>query len=271
MYIKLLKIKNFRNFGDPPFEIELRPFTLILGENNIGKTNLVSALGLIFSQEITVFRKRILEIDDMNYGAISKFKAEICDPNIQPENIIFPEVRIDVFATEFNQEQQSIVGNWAIDSKITEAQLTYLFAPKQSFKKVEWINKTREGLQKSGQPKEKWINLVVFPIQGYRYSLFGGNDPSRDLENYWLQMLKMEILEALRDAPKELIASSDYRLLYRVLNRNTDADYNDIKQILDQLDEKVSANSNLVTIKEDVRKMLDQVSLEATADDNKRE
>lgn len=268
MYIKLLRIKNFRNFGDPPFEIELRPFTLVLGENNIGKTNLVNALGLIFSQEITVFRKRILEVDDINYEAVFKFKTEICDPSIPPEKVIFPEVRIDVFATDFNQDQQSIVGSWAIDPKITEAQLTYLFAPKQSFQKVEWITKTRESLQSSGQPPEKWSALVIFPVQGYRYSLFGGNDPARDLESYWLQMLKMEILEALRDAPKELIASSDYRLLYRVLNRNTDADYSDIKQILDQLDEKVSTNSNLATIKDDVKKLLDQVSLVTTSNDN---
>ena len=183
--------------------------------------------------------------------------------------MVFPEVKIDVFATDFNQDQQSIVGNWAIDPKITEAQLTYLFSPKQSFQKIEWITKTRENLQSSGQPPEKWINFIIFPVQGYRYSLFGGNDPAKDLDSYWLQMLKMEILEALRDAPKELIASSDYRLLYRLLNRNTDADYNDIKQILDQLDEKVSSNSNLTTIKEDVKKLLDQVSLVTTANDNK--
>lgn len=269
MYIKLLRIKNFRNFGDPCFEIELRPFTLILGENNIGKTNLVNALGLIFSQEITVFRKRMLEIDDLNYDAVLKFKTEICDLNISPDKVAFPEVRIDVFATDFNQDQQSIVGNWAIDPKITEAQLTYLFSPKQSFQKIEWITKTRENLQSSGQLPEKWINSIIFPVQDYRYSLFGGNDPAKDLDSYWLQMLKMEILEALRDAPKELIASSDYRLLYRVLNRNTDADYNDIKQILDQLDEKVSLNSNLTAIKEDVKKLLDQVSLVTTANDNK--
>lgn len=269
MYIKLLKIKNFRNFGDPPFEIELRPFTLILGENNIGKTNLVSALGLIFSQEITVFRKRVLEIDDLNYEAISKFINEVCDLSILPEKVQFPEVRIDVFATDFNQYQQSIVCHWAIDPKITEAQLTYLFAPKQSFQKIDWVNKAREKIQSSGQPPEKWAGLVVFPIQEYRYFLFGGNDPTKDLDSYWLQMLKMEVLEALRDAPKELIASSDYRLLYRVLNRNADADYNDIKQVLDQLEERISTNPNLSTIKDDVRKLLNRVSLATTASDNK--
>lgn len=37
MYISNLKIKNFRNFGDQPFMINLQPFTLIIGENNIGK------------------------------------------------------------------------------------------------------------------------------------------------------------------------------------------------------------------------------------------
>jgi putative ATP-dependent endonuclease of the OLD family len=49
MYISRLSIKNFRNFGDPPFEIILRPFTLILGENNLGKTNLLAAVSLLFS------------------------------------------------------------------------------------------------------------------------------------------------------------------------------------------------------------------------------
>jgi len=78
----------------------------------------------------------------------------------------------------------------------------------------------------------------------------------------------MEILEALRDAPRELIASSDYRLLYKILNRNTETDYNEIKQILDQLDEKVAANSNLATIKSDVTKLLDRVSLQTLTNDN---
>ena len=51
MYISKLKIKNFRKFGDPPFMMDLKPFTLIIGENNIGKTNLLAALSLLFSQD----------------------------------------------------------------------------------------------------------------------------------------------------------------------------------------------------------------------------
>jgi predicted ATP-dependent endonuclease of OLD family len=51
MYISKLSIKNFRNFADPPFEIALKPFTLILGENKVGKTNLLAAVSLMTTGE----------------------------------------------------------------------------------------------------------------------------------------------------------------------------------------------------------------------------
>ena len=76
MYIRKITIKNFRNFGDPPFEMALKPFTLVLGENNIGKTNLLSAIALLFSQEISVSQRRALEIEDINYEAVSTFKRK---------------------------------------------------------------------------------------------------------------------------------------------------------------------------------------------------
>ena len=42
MYISKVVIKNFRNFKS--FEIELKAFTIIIGENNIGKSNPVVCL-----------------------------------------------------------------------------------------------------------------------------------------------------------------------------------------------------------------------------------
>ena len=62
MHISKLSIENFRNFGDPPFEIQLKPFTLLLGENNVGKTNLLAAVSLLFGQEISVAQRRVLEL-----------------------------------------------------------------------------------------------------------------------------------------------------------------------------------------------------------------
>lgn len=47
MYIKRVRIKNFRNFKD--FETSFEPFTVITGANNSGKTNLFAAMGKVMS------------------------------------------------------------------------------------------------------------------------------------------------------------------------------------------------------------------------------
>lgn len=136
MYIRQLTIKNYRNFGELAFTIELKPFTLILGENNIGKTNLLNALGLIFSQEIMIFKKRFLEIDDINYTTVQKFKRQVCDLTIEPEEVVFPEVSVEVILTDMNEDQESVVGDWFINPpELTEAKLTYVFSPRANFDK----------------------------------------------------------------------------------------------------------------------------------------
>lgn len=87
MYISNLRIKNFRNFGDPPFTIELRPFTPVLGENNIGKTNLLAAISLLFSQEISVIQRRNLLVDDINFMAVMAFKKQVADQGVETDNV----------------------------------------------------------------------------------------------------------------------------------------------------------------------------------------
>jgi len=268
MYIKKLSIKNYRNFGNPPFTIDLNPFTLILGENNVGKTNLLNALGLIFSQEITIFRKRVLELDDINYTGIRTFKVSVCDLNQAPETVEFPVVQVDVWITDMTDDQRGIAGHWAIDPTITEAKITYTFAPKSGFNRKEWIQKKRDWLQGSGQTSEKWPSLLDFPIGEYRYSIFVGDDPSRDVELNMLQMFKMEFLDALRDAPRELVASSEYRLLYRILDQKDEANYVEIKQTLEDLETKVRSNPSLASIREDAVKLLNRVSLQSAPNDN---
>jgi len=269
MYIKHLKVKNYRNFGDPSFEIELKPFTVILGENNIGKTNLLNALGLIFSQEIMIFRKRILEIDDINYDSIKTFKEQIKDFAIPPDKIEFPEVSVEVILTDMDEDQEAVVGDWFINEELTEVKITYLFAPSANFDKIEWIEKQRGVIKEKANSEEKLPILIDFPIDEYRYKIFGGNDPSNECNMYFLKMLKMELLDALRDTRKELIASGEYRLLYRILVQKDKAKYEDIKNILKELDNIVKKNPNLESIKVDVQKLLSKVSLQSTESENK--
>ena len=268
MFIKHVKIKNYRNFGDPPFVMDLKPFTLVLGENNVGKTNLLNALGLIFSQEIMIFRKRVLEIDDFNYVSVGAFKGKVRNFEIDPEDIEVPTVIVEVTLADMDDNQEAVVGDWFSNQELTEAKITYQFAPAANFDCVGWIEKQRKIIKERQDIGVTEPYLIDLPIGDYRYSIFGGNDPSNECDTYYLKMLKMEFLDALRNAQKELIASGEYRLLYRILIQKDKEKYDDIKAVLKTLDDVINKNPNLESIKEDVKDLLDKVSLQSTGSDN---
>lgn len=272
MIIHKLSIKNYRNFSE--FELELKKNTLIIGANNIGKTNLLNALGLIFSNDISFYRKRSLEIDDINYSAIQDFKREIALEEKAIDKINPPEVVIEVLMKNFNEDQQAVVADWFINDNFDEAKLTYVFKPKRDLS--EWINNQREKLkdfvvQDDESPDEilkKKINQIDFPLKYYDYTVFGGNDQTKRVDYYFLKMLKMEFLEALRDAEKELVASGNYRLLYRILSNRDAEKFDKLKEKLLELHDEVNSNAELNTIKTEIESYLDKISLKTEENQN---
>ena len=125
MRVSRVVIKNYRNFKS--FDIDLKEFTLVIGENNIGKTNFLNALGLIFSQDISFFKKRTLEIDDINIEARNNFKSDVLDITIPINKIRFVDVKIEVYLTDFNNDtkQEAVIADWLIDDTLSIAKLTY--------------------------------------------------------------------------------------------------------------------------------------------------
>lgn len=79
MRIDQVHIKGFRNFSDET--IIFRPKTLIIGANDVGKTNLIYALRLLFDKSIS---EQDLELTDSDYNAYTgagqiEITATICD------------------------------------------------------------------------------------------------------------------------------------------------------------------------------------------------
>ena len=137
MYINRVVIKNFRNFD--LFDIELKPFTVIIGENNIGKSNLLNAISLVLSDDIQAYRRRRLEVEDFNINAITEFKKDIIGKDI--EDISFPEIRIDLYVSQLNLDQETIVDNYWFDFEKKIARLSYLFSNKSKRRK-QYLIKT---------------------------------------------------------------------------------------------------------------------------------
>lgn len=281
MYISKLRITNFRNFGDPPFEIELRPFTLVLGENNIGKTNLLAAVSLIFSQELSVIQRRNLEVDDINYQSVANLKKRVADLTVEAGQVVFPEVEIQATLRDIRDEQHSVVGDWYSNMDLTEACVTYRFSVRESFKQEDWIEAQRTAIidrkerdekanpkSDSGLQTPDYSSYVDFPIGEYRYTIYGGGRPSNECESWLLRMLRVEILDALRDAERQLAAGGAQCVLYRVLRQQSDSRYTDIKRMIDDLKRAIDIDPSLGKIKQEVQSLLELVSLDTSGEDH---
>jgi putative ATP-dependent endonuclease of OLD family len=107
------------------------------------------------------------------------------------------------------------------------------------------------------------------PIEKFEYSIYGGLDQTKQVDWYFLRMLKMEFLDALRDAQKELIANNESKLLFKILNNRDKSKFDKIKDSLKELDVKVDDNDELKIVKEEISEMLKKMSLEQTEDQNK--
>lgn len=269
MYISNLSITNYRSFKD--FSIELKPLTLIIGENNVGKSNLLDCIGLIFGQDVSYFKKRTLEIADFNYDVVRDFKKQVLDTSVPAENIIYPEITISVQLTDWDTEQETAIADWYVDQELKIAALTYIFAPNSRFDRVSDVNQQREfvekykndnGLEKYDELAEtSKLDLINFPITSYYYNIFGGPGNTTSASGYHLNQLRFELLDALRDACSELVASHSSKLLFRILNSKKENEYQDLKSQLLGLQKAVDENASLQDIKSGISSQLDKISL----------
>jgi len=276
MYVSKLEIENYRSFKE--FSINLKPFTQVIGENNIGKSNLLDSLGLIFSQEVSFFKRRTLEISDFNYDSIISLKRDIIDTSKASDKILYPTIKIKATLTDFDEKQEAVVTEWTSNAEFTEATLTYSFAPISSFNSVEEIDQQRKFLKEYEEEigseayskilESEILNLLNFPISKYHYRIYGGNQNETLANTYHLNQLKFELLDALRDAKAELSASRNSGLLFRVLNANEETDYQDLKKQLVGLQKAIEDNKAISGIKTRISEQLDKISLSTENSNN---
>lgn len=115
MNIKSITIKNFRNFSD--FSIDFsKGFQTIIGENNIGKSNLYWAIRLILDRDLS-YNARTLDIKDFH-----GFKKKV---TIDDYVIISMEL--------YSEDLATFPTFHSFKTSDTTARITYLFAHKSKF------------------------------------------------------------------------------------------------------------------------------------------
>ncbi|OXS72074.1 ATP-dependent nuclease [Priestia filamentosa] len=152
-YISRVKIKNFRNFKD--VDVELSHKQVIIGENNVGKTNFLRALQLILDPKLS---------EEDRYLKESDFYEGLESPMENGEEIL---ISIEIREFNHNRTLLSILSDATVNDKPATLRLTYQYYPtKKTNKGYEYEYRIYQGERQEvsfSHSHRKYLNIKVIP------------------------------------------------------------------------------------------------------------
>jgi putative ATP-dependent endonuclease of OLD family len=228
LHISRIKISNFANFSD--LDVSTDKSLVIVGENKVGKSNLVFALQLVLDPGLSE-RDRQLSFEHFWDGL--------------GENKLGAMVEISIDLTDYDHDPRLIahLGDCIVDpGPPMVSRLTYRFQPK-------------DGLE--GAPTS---------VADYEYILFGGLDPNNSIGPGLRRMLPLDVMGALRDAEKDLAnwRRSPLRPLIDAMAGNLDeAARAEIQRQVDAAQDELAGHDEVAAVAETIsQRLIDIVGLQ---------
>ncbi|WPB79095.1 AAA family ATPase [Archangium violaceum] len=161
-----IRVRNFRSFRE--LDLPLSGDLVLLGENRVGKSNLLFGLRLLLDPNLSESTRQ-LSIADFWDG-------------LSAEPLSTREIEITIDITEFDSDpnERAVLTDFRAPEDHDVARLTYLFRPRADL----------------GREPAK--------DEDFEFICFGGGDESRRFGHELRRRLPMELLPALRDAESEL-------------------------------------------------------------------
>lgn len=167
-YISRVQIKNFRNFLD--VDVALDHKQVIIGENNVGKTNFLRAIQLILDKSYSDADRELLPED---------FHESIESPM---ENGAEIEINLEIRGYEHNSKLKAQFVDAVISDAPPILRFTYKFKPNV----------------------DEFGNII-----NYKYELFKGNNEEKRFTNEDRNYINIYVIKALRDVERELKANKN--------------------------------------------------------------
>jgi putative ATP-dependent endonuclease of the OLD family len=166
-HISKVEITNFRNFAT--FSLPLEPTSVVLGENRVGKSNLLKALRLVLDPSLPD-SQRILRAEDFFDQLDTPFNGNVV------------EVKVFLRGFEGNTGAKSVLADCIVEPDPLTARLTYQFRPRSG------------------------TGPAALGESDYEFVVFGGNDEKNKVAVDVRRWLALMVLPALRDAESDLQA-----------------------------------------------------------------
>jgi len=217
MYICRIELDNFRNFHE--LRLDLSGNSVIVGENKIGKTNLIHALRLVLDPRLPD-TERQLRLEDFWDGL-----PRPLDPKA------FIRISVDITDFENDESLMAILAEHLINAEPMVSRLTFLFRPKPSLKEA---------------PKKE---------SDYEFIVFGGDRPENQIGYETRKWIPLSLLPALRNAEEDLASWSHSPLapLLRAVIANIK------RETLEEAASEVTKATEKVASIDEIKALADQI------------
>ena len=250
MKISYVKIENYRNFKE--FETSLSKLSIIVGENDSGKSNFIKALSLPLCGNNLDYTNKKLVISDINTQTINEFYLSIENSeSLDTIKTKIPIVKVTIRFTDVkNEYEKQIVRLWLneVNSEICY-EIRYEFRPKNG---DEFIKLVKEIIEKNKKSKEEGnadtLSNLLLPIEYYDYSIISTNNFKQisygDLKNVTINTIYAE-----RDDFSESNSMKANNILTKLLQQKlTDDEKNAINQAYITFFKSIEAQDNFKSI-----------------------
>jgi len=165
MYLSRIHISNFRNFSE--LDVTLAGNVVVVGENRVGKSNLLHALRLIFDPTVP---------DSSRQLGLSDFWDGLGEVDKDDKIMVFVEIK----DFESDLDILAILTDFRLNDDPETVRLTYEFRPRADL---------------DGDPSSE---------QDYEFVCYGGEDEAKQFGHDLRRRITMDLLPALRDTESDL-------------------------------------------------------------------
>lgn len=224
MHLSRISISNFRNFSE--LDVDLSGNIVVVGENRVGKSNLLYALRLVFDPTLP---------DSARQLTLADFWDGLGD--LDSDDKIVVSVEIKDF--EDNLDVLALLTDYRLDGDPQTVRLTYEFRPRPDLEE---------------EPTSD---------DNYEFVCYGGQNESKEFGHDLRRRITMDLLPALRDSEGDLATWRRSPLRPLMENAFGGIDRKDLEEISDAVEmatSKVTEFAEVVSLQKDIRNLFIEMS-----------
>lgn len=216
MYIKKVIINNYRNFRY--FEAELQNLTVVIGENDTGKTNFFTALSLPLSGNQIDFNHKRLSISDINKHAVIDFLMSVINNDADLPHKI-PKVLVTIeFSDPKDSYETALLAKWLVSEGDKETyKIRYEFKPKNDNDLLDVVKKSIDGKSIDD------ISWFTLPVELYDYQIVSVNN-EKPIAYSDLKRVSIHSINAERDDFSDSSSMKSNSIFTKLLMNTLDDD-----------------------------------------------